>query len=228
MKSPITLRPITHRSSRPPVLPMLLLLLPLAATSLTGCNVLGFLGGSGERRKIDVKAAYTDLENQRVAVMVISDDATGIVHREAMRKLGSMAAARIAGRVPGVTLADPEQLDDFARANPYWTSLPHGDLPERLEVDRVVMIDIHRYRLRSPDARDRWLGHLEARVGVIEAGSRLGRDFAFESEVAVKFPEGAPYGVAEATARHIEHGLLERTSLTVARLFHDHTIENTR
>ncbi len=201
-------------------------LIVLSATA--GCNVIGFIAGMGESRKQEVKAAYTDLEDQRIAVMVIADDSTAARHREAMSKLRRWIAARIAGQVPNVTLSDPEQLERFEDENPYWTSLPHGDLPERLGVDRVVLVDIHRYGLRSPEARDMWLGRFDARVGVIEAEARIGRDFVYESEVSVRFPEDSPYGVADATQRSIEHGLIESASRAVARLFYDHTVESGR
>ena len=104
----------------------------------------------GEKKMIDVKAQYLGLADQRVAVLTSADPHLLHEYPKAPLVINKAITSRIAKNVPGVTTTIPEEIDAFQKQNPYWANMRYSELAEKLDVDRVVLIDLIEHQTHEP------------------------------------------------------------------------------
>ncbi|MEX0655426.1 MAG: hypothetical protein WD534_01865 [Phycisphaeraceae bacterium] len=201
----------------------------LAATllvSLLGCGPVGWMAHSvsGGQKRVPVPAEYEGLEGQRVAVLVAVDEYTLHQHRQAPLLICRSVSSQLAEHVPGTALVNPRDVMAFQHENPYWATDRYGHVIEALDVDRLVVVDLMDYRLHEPGNRHVWQGLLSATVLVTAADARDPDQPAYSASVRVRFPEQTELGSVNAEAQTIEAGMIERFSVAVGRLFHDHEV----
>ena len=147
-------------------------LLALAGSTLGGCEAAYLFGGMAQNfeyaKQIEVLSKYEGLENQTVAVIVQSDMATMYENPDLEYSIAIGVAGRIQKEVPGVRVVDPRRVHTWKFRTPQWSSMPMGEIATRLDVDRLVHVDIYEYRLHPPGNRYLWDGVCAANVGVIE------------------------------------------------------------
>ncbi len=205
---------------------MLLLAVCLTATlAASGCNVVGYALSPlrDAERTVTVKAAYTGLENQRVAILVDADEYTLFAHPHAQRLVAEAVGRELKNNVPGVSVTDPAQIEKFQRNNPAWISVPYRDLFGQLDVDRLVFIELVEYRMHEPGDRYVWQGVIVANVGVAEAEASNPDQLAFLTTVSTKYPPDRALGVLEADEQTMELATLKTFSVDVGNLFHEYT-----
>jgi hypothetical protein len=205
-------------------------LVSLSALSLAGCEAGRFMayavGGDGTRT-VQVKAQYRGLEGKTFAVLVASDDYTQFAYPGATAAIGRDVTARIGSEIPGASPLDPARVAQFQRENPYWITVPYGQLIERLGVERLVVIDLVEYSLREPGNAHVWQGQIVANVGVAEFGEGDGNAMSFSTTVKGRFPDNSSrVGVLNSDDKTIQFGLLADFSARTTNLFRDH--EETR
>lgn len=199
-----------------------------AATLLNGCLAAGWLadGVVDPNRTVNVAAEYHDLENQRVAVLVDADPSIlyqqPLVHLEVATAISN----RLADNVEGITVRDPEQIIRFQQRNLYWNTARYSELMERLEVDRILLVELVDYRLHEPGNANIWRGLMTANIGVAEADSDRPDDFAYATTVSVKYPPNNEVGLLNADQRTIRLATLDLFSRNVTGKFYEH--EQTR
>jgi hypothetical protein len=208
----------------PSVAPVLVLL--AASLAGGGCQVMGMVAavsGQLERaKKIEVLAEYEGLRHRSVAVVVQSDLSLLYEHPTVAPNVAANLAARISAEVEGARVLDPRAVLQWQWQTPNWTSLPYGQIAEELGVERVVVVDIHEYRLHPPGNSWLWDGVAGATVGIIERGGFEVDEFAQTYSVFEKFPDMEGVARDSANARQIETGLLTKFIQRVAWLFYDH------
>lgn len=213
-----------HRPVLPPAVGVVLL--ALLMSGLAGCASVGWvahgLGGGG--RRVKVEADYTELTNRRIAVLVEVDPYTLHQHRQAPLLIGREASAEIAEHVEGATLMHPNEVLAFQRENPYWSTGRYSDVFEKLDVDRLVIIDLLDYRLHEPGNMHIWQGLLSATVMVVEADGRDPDQASYSTSVRVEYPEDTSIGGVGADAETIQGALITRFGESVGRLFYDHEV----
>lgn len=209
---------------RPSVAPLLALL--AASLAGGGCQVMGMVAavsGQLERaKKIEVLAEYEGLRHRSVAVVVQSDLSLLYEHPTVAPNVAANLAARISAEVEGARVLDPRAVLQWQWQTPNWTSLPYGQIAEELGVERVVVVDIHEYRLHPPGNSWLWDGVAGATVGIIERGGFEVDEFAQTYSVFEKFPDMEGVARDSANARQVETGLLTKFIQRVAWLFYDH------
>jgi len=201
------------------------ILLGLLAT-LPGCDMLGFGAQifNGDDARAQVEAQYTDLEKQRVAVMVAASDDTLFHHPRARPAMTSTISRQIAKNVKGVSLMNPKKIIDYQVENPYWHTLPYSKVMEVIEVDRLIVIDIVDYRTHQAGNRHIYRGLISANVGVLEAEAKNPDNFAFRTQVRAQYPRTADskVGAVNADEQTIELGVIKRFTAKAAGLFYEH------
>lgn len=186
-----------------------------------GCESL-----PGEKKKmIDVPAEYLGLADQRVAVMVAADGYMLSAHPDAPLHLCQALTSRIAGHVPGVTTTVPDQVIRFQKNNPYWLNLRYGKLVQKMDVDKIVLIDLVEYRTHEPGNSYIWQGLITANIGVIDAHASDPDNFVYYNTVQVRFPEESSIGVVDADDESIQLGMIFLFTRTAGGLFYDHHVE---
>jgi len=206
-------------------------LLSLSALTLAGCEAGRFMAyavaGDGTTRTVQVKAQYRGLEGKTFAVLVAADDYTQFSYPGATTAISRDVTARITSEIPGVSPMDPGKVAQFQRENPYWITVPYGQLLERLGVERLVVVDLVEYTLREPGNSHVWQGQIVANVGVAEAGYGDGNALSFATTVKSRFPDNSSkVGVLNSDDKTIQFGLLADFASRTTNLFRDH--EETR
>lgn len=192
---------------------------------LAGCNVVGWVGqsfGSDEPPPVLVKAEYTGLDNQIVAVLVDADLATLYAHPAAQLEVCTAVTNRIAANVPGVSVIDPRQIISFQQRNIYWSTATYSDLADKLDATRLVFVDLTEFRMHEPGNVHITRGLITASVGVAETDGPDPDDLAYANVVSATYPPGSSVGVPEGDLATIRKATLDLFSLAVAGKFYDH------
>jgi hypothetical protein len=205
----------------------LLLLAALASGGASGgCNILGFaaqaVGGDDKTKNVKVDAEYPKLAGKSVAVIVAADEDTLYQNPAAQLQIGRAVSRQIAADIKTVRIADPNQVNDFQRANPYWSTFSNKAILEALKVERLVYIDVAQFSTHEPGNSYEWRGMLVARVKVAEAEAANPSDFAYAQDVAARFPPDKPVGVLDSDDATIRAGLLGDFAQRVSWLFYNH------
>lgn len=197
----------------------------LATLANSGCGVSWLLhGAAGGERDVRIPARYLGLANKRVAVLVAAHEYILFQNPQADRAVCQELTTRIAANVQGVSVMDPDQIIEFQRKNPHWTTIPHGRLVKSLDVDRIVMVDLSEYRTNEPGNAYVWKGVLEAKVGVLEAESDDPDVLVFREHISVQYPENSNVGLVNTNEPTIEMGMLRTFGRDGGGLFYDHQI----
>ncbi|MDX1683179.1 MAG: hypothetical protein R3336_08665, partial [Phycisphaeraceae bacterium] len=182
------------------------------------------IGGDG-KRTVDVDARYKGLPGHKVAVLVSARDELLLDHPDVSRNTGRVLAQRLAAPVPDFKIVEPDTVLKFQAGNPYWTVMPHHQILERLEAERLVIIDLVEYTTHASGDRHVFKGLVAGRVNVAEKGSSNASHYAFSTAISSTFPENNTVGVLNADDRTIELGMLKVFSRDVTRLFAEYQIE---
>ena len=110
-------------------IPCLVLTLLLAAL-LTGCgDIAGFIGqGVAQPKTVKAGPEYDKLAGKSVAVVVAADEQTLYGYPGAPLAISRAVTSQLAADIKDATLTDPQQVQDFQHKNPYWMTLPYGQL----------------------------------------------------------------------------------------------------
>lgn len=193
---------------------------------MSGCNIIAWLGQAGreDEKIIDVPAEYTDLQNQRVAVMVSADEYTLFRFPRSTFRVAEVVSRAIQTNVEGAEVTLPKEVDAFQRKNPYWITSRPGRLIDQLGVGRLVVIDLNEYRTNEAGNAEVWRGTIDATVSVYEADGDDPDNRTFEKQVRVEYPEDSHFGMINSTADEakIEAATLKLFAIRGAGLFFDH------
>jgi hypothetical protein len=198
--------------------------------SVSGCGALGWGAQifEGERTR-QVEARYEDLAGQRVAVMVAAADRT-LAHypqaREALTRLISNDLAENENKptLKGIQLMSPEAILKYQDENPYWHTLRYSRLVGKLEVDRIVLVDLIDYRTHEPGNPHVYAGVIRADVGVIDASAEDPDNLVFNTQVNARYPENTSIGTVNRDERTVQLGALKQFTDKAAGLFYDHEV----
>jgi len=195
----------------------------LLALSLgvSGCIVGAIMSGP---QTYDIKAQYLGLQGKRVAVLVAADEYILFTQPKAEELISSAIATELAGNVIDVRVANPAQVLEFMRSNPYWTTMPYSELITMLEVDRLMVVDLSDYRLNEPGNQHIWRGNISANVLVIEGDSPDPDQAAFEAQIISLFPDNRAVGLVNADRSTVELATLQLFAVQVGHLFYDHEV----
>ena len=225
MVSQNPLRTSQSRQARGWMPPTLLLAL-LMLSMLTGCDMVGWTLDStvGGPKEVKVAAEYKGLAGKRVAVIVAADEQTLYGHPGAPLSISKAVSSQLASALPDVKVSNPEQVVDFQRKNPYWATLPYKMLLKRLDVDRLIIIDLATYSTHEPGNTHVWRGVVTASVSVADAEVENPNNLTYTQAVGARFPESQPVGVLDAEESTIEMGLNREFATRVATLFFEHQV----
>lgn len=202
----------------------LILVVAIAA----GCNMAAWGAhgvGGGKTKIVTVPAQYHGLENQRVAVLIAADEYLLYEYPQAPLAVSRAMSAKIAGNVTGATVMSPQEILDYQTANPYWTAVPYSELIRKLDVDRVVLVDLIEYRTHEPGNAHVWQGMITGEVGVIEADSEDPDNFAFSATIRGQYPEQSTVGLLNSDDATVELGMLAVFTRDAAGLFFEYEKE---
>jgi len=191
---------------------------------LPGCELAGYLASGFERdERVIVEPEYEQIAGRHIAVVTSMDDPTLSLTPGAATALTQSVSRQIASDIPNVTVVDPEQLNAFLRRNPYWVTMPYGEIVDRLKVDRLIHLDVTEYTTHEPGNTHMWRGRATLRVNVIEAESEQKNEVAYSRMISTRYPPSPTgVGVVDSDAETISTALNFLTAKQISRLFHQH------
>jgi len=203
-----------------------LALLAFVLLTAPGCNWLCYItrvvAGDDTTKRVKVLAAYEGLVNQRVAVLVAADEFTYFEYPKATLRTRQVVTARLTEDIEGFKPVDPEQLERFQNENPHWSTWTYEELLKRLDVDRIVYIDLSEYTTHKGGDANTWRGALTANVGVASTDSPNPNALVFRDSIKVIYPQDVPVAMPDGDDETIELGMLNLFSTAVAWKFTDH------
>ncbi len=216
---------------RPCVSFALLTVALLSLMAFGGCGTVGALvGGMAEsanrQGSSTIEARYTGLEGKSFAVVVAADRAIQADYPDVVARICVLTSARLAKEAKAGGFVPGEKVLEWQFNNPRWTTMPLSELASKLGVQRLVYIDLIEYRLRDPGNSYLWAGIASANVGVIESDSTVPEDFAFQTQVQVRFPTEEGFGPADLPFEAVNSELSRRLVDRASWLFFTHDEPN--
>lgn len=205
---------------------LLIILLALLSTSISGCSLFAFIGAGKqamEDQMLIEKDADYSLQGKKVAVVIDTDLSVHYEHPGISNVIAEGIAARIAMNATGASVLHPSIVAKWQFETPQWSSMPSTEIAKMLQVDVVLYIDLHNYSLTPPGNQWLWEGFCSATVGIIEANSYEDDGFVDVYEIQASFPKNISHLTREeADEGTIERGLLAEFIKQTAWLFYLH------
>jgi hypothetical protein len=200
--------------------------LAAGAALLGGCAVTSLIGGALQNQEyqklIEVHARYDGLKDKKFAVLVDVDLGTRYEFPNLVTTVTDGVSRRLMASVPGSAALPTNFVMAWQYRTADWHSLPYGDVAERLQVDRIVLIDIYEYRLHPPGNRYEWDGVAGANISVIEREAPDPDMVVDTFNITSRYPGKTGYGPESASRTLIETILLNDFIKRIDWLFHDH------
>jgi hypothetical protein len=211
------------------MLPRLVGCLLLASLpALQGCVVAGLVSAMGQsaeyQKLIEVPAQYSGLDNKTIAVIVDADLSMRYEYPGLVDAVLSGVSARIHRDVPGAQVTSPLAVVSWQSGTSQWQALPYGEMAERLNVDRLVHVEVLEYRLNPPGNSWMWQGEALADVGIIERDGFDPDTFVEVLTAQARYPlEDSGMTRDTASQAQVSSGLMGSFIREIAWLFHTHT-----
>ena len=197
-----------------------------AASTMFSCAVGKLVGGMMQNyeytKQVVTYPAYQDLENKSVAVIVDVDMVTLYEHPDVAVSIAANVSRRLAKNVPGIKVVPSALVIQWQFRTPQWNAMPYGEVAQRLNVDRIVHIDVHEFRLHPPGNQWLWDGLCGANVGIIERDGYDPDSYVDTFNVTVAFPDMQGVTRENASAQGVQRGLLTLFTRKTSWLFFTH------
>ncbi len=205
---------------------VLAVILLVGVFALGGCAIGKLVGGMAQnaeyQKEKEVHPAYAGLENKKVAVIVDVDLATLYEHPDIATTLSANIARRLHGNVPGIIVVSPTLVSQWQFRTPQWNAMQYSEITERLNVDRIVHVDIYEYRLHPPGNQWLWDGVCAANIGIIERDGYDPDNYVDLFNISVAFPDMTGITRENATARGVQTALWTLFTRETSWLFFRH------
>ena len=171
----------------------------LAAALTSGCMLLGLAAYVAPHPQVD--ASYKGLAKKRVAVMVWTDRAMAIdwpnLQLDLSRGIESRLQAKAAEKghpkeLEGTTFAAPESVIRFQRDHPETETQDITDVAPRMDIDRLIYIEIEQFYTRPEDSLELFRGSITANLKVVEIADGKAKVTFQVDRMQVKYPDKAP------------------------------------
>lgn len=194
--------------------------------TLPGCVIGNLLGGMAQnaeyQKLIQVLPEYDGLEDKSVAVIVNTDLSTLYEYPQVARQIAAGISLNIQRAIPSARVMNPDKVIAWQFNTAQWSAMPYGDLAARLQVDRIVYVDMYEYRLHPPGNSWIYEGVCAATIGVIERDNFDPDSFAHAMSTITTFPDLRNLTRDEATPERVQLGLLAKFIQDTSRLFYEH------
>lgn len=205
---------------------VLMVLILGTACTMCSCAVGNLIGGMAQNyeytKLVEVHPVYSDLENKSVAVIVDVDLVTLYEHPDVAVAISANVSRRLSTNVPGIKVVSPALVSQWQFRTPQWSAMPYGEIVRKLNVDRIVHIDVHQFRLHPPGNQWLWDGLIGADVGIIERDGYDPDSYVDRFDITVAYPDMTGVTRENATARGIRTGLLTLFTRKTSWLFFTH------
>lgn len=212
-------------------------LLALLGLSLAGCNIVKLIGVLGEDPKENVKAQYSGLPGNKLAVVAWVPDDINFEYPYAITDITEFSNRAIdrgvnkgADQQGGwgkekqkpVTLVPASQIRKYQESSLGWDQESPSHIGEKLGADLLLWVDLTEFSTRVPDSPDIYRGQMQASLTLYEVHAEVPRKELWRGEVKVVYPEKVKVGLQDSNDARIRQGTLDAFSSKLAKFFYDH------
>jgi hypothetical protein len=184
----------------------------------SGCDFLGM--AAQNTIGVPVKAQYTGLKKQSVAIVVYEDAATLFSYPQAQQEVSAFVAASLAKHLPKAKILDYHLVLNYQNANPNWDVLPIKTIGKHFSVSRVLYIELLDYTVHSQKTDYVLQGHISAHVAVYNV-KIPGDGQVFHTTIDAVWPRGGPLPGYDTDANTVRMNTLQRFSTELAHCFYN-------
>jgi hypothetical protein len=191
----------------------------LAAIFLAShCGCVGMLAQMGYWTGANlIPAEYEGLENERVAVICVSSNASYGVGIEA-ELLARGVSSILKENVKGIDLVEHDEIADWVDKND-WDEVDYREVGRGVKASKVVAIDLSGFRLYEGQTLYRGRAVVTVTVLDIEEGGKE----AFRRQLPeIKFPTTGVYHSSETSETAFRRAFLQVVARQVGHYFHDY------
>ncbi len=197
---------------------------------LPGCQIGQLIGGmasSYERTGThEVAYEYGGLQGKSFAVFVSAGKEIQYEFPALVDTFADMIALKLAEEAGASGWVPAATVRLYQSRRPYWEAMSYDEITSDLGVERLVVVDLHEYRLHRPGNPYLWDGVAAAQIGVVEADSSIPGEFMFKRDVQVGFPNKSGMSPADITRDQVVTGLNLKFARNVCWLFYTHEEPN--
>ncbi len=183
-----------------------------------GCDFLGM--AEQNTIGVPVKAQYSGLKKQSVAIVVYEDASTMFSYPQAQQEVSAFVAASLAKHLPKARILDYHLVLNYQNANPNWEVLPIKTIGEHFSVTRVVYIELLNYTVHSQKTNYVLQGHISAHVAVYNM-KIPGDGEVFHTNIDAVWPSAGPLPGYNTDANTVRMNTLQRFSTELAHCFYN-------
>lgn len=194
--------------------------LSLLFSSVCGCPLAYFL--TPEETKT-VKAEYSRIDSQRVAVVVWADQSVLDEDPRVRERIGKAVAFYLRKNLPHADVIEPEKVAELQeRSGLDWEVMSPKAICKRLKSDLIMRIDLLDYTTRASDTHELRRGRIRATLNLYDGRPDAVRESLYETEVLATYPPQSAHGVADMDDGDLLHETVEHFAQLTARKFYDH------
>jgi hypothetical protein len=196
----------------------------------SGCQLLGLAAYTAPDPTVGPK--YKGLAGEKGAVMVWADNATSIdwPHLQLDVARGITARLEDAAKKPkqypelkGTVFAAPESVVRFQRDHPESAVQSVTDVAPRLDLTRLIYIEIQQFSTRPEESQELYRGSLVGNLKVVEVLNGRAKVTYTEENIKTTYPEKSPEeGVPAGSDIQMYEKTLEVFSEQIANRFMTH------
>ncbi len=216
----------THRTvhAREPHWPVVARLLGCVILLETGCQSLFFLTDPDASET--VKAEYSKIDNQRVAVLVWADRSILDEHTNVRLQVAKAVAYELEKRLPDARLVPAKRVHDFqTKSDADWEGMSNVEIGRELGAELLLRLDLFEYTTRATDTRELRKARIAASLLLYECGSDAGSDPLYSSEVRVTYPPESHHGVGGTRELDLLQDARQLFAEVTTRKFYDHQVK---
>ncbi len=192
-----------------------------AAMLLGGCNILEWplyvLFGQSTSK---VKAEYTGLKNQRIAIIVATGPGINFEYPYARTNV-ALASAQVIGKyVKKAQFVNQDEIEAFQMENLSWATLPVETIGLKFDATRILYLDLYQFTMHEENSVHLLRGQIRASARVYEINGN--RKAVYQTEISVEWPKHGPRPMSEATLARLQMETIVKFAERLARKFYDH------
>jgi hypothetical protein len=156
----------------------------------------------GEEPTKTVRAEFPHLEGWKVCVAVWAERDAEFEYPFVRMEVASYVGKSLQERVKGARPVDADAVYRYQNRDPDWDRRPPADIGRHFDAERVLLIELAQYTVRSPESPHLLRGYITGTAKVYDA-TKPGTEPLYSTDVRAVHPPDGPgaWGTSEDTIR---------------------------
>lgn len=168
-----------------------------AAGGMAGCNYLAWpayiITPSNTSRTVD--AEFDDLEDAKVAVVVVADERLINEYQYFRAQLAGIIGKELRDRLDNITVVSPGRIVKYQDNDVSWQAVQRPALARKFGADYLLQVAILNYTLRESGSQTLYRGSILAEAALFDASLPADKARVWRGDIEATYPpQGHPVG----------------------------------